>query len=127
MDPINSLSKLMEALRQRMSEAPARLNRQARGARSQPATPKRKTEKPPIDEIQRRVAERIKALNEESERDNKAVDVFLESVLAWEFGDELREDPGFHELVREVRDSMTQDPQINAKLKALVRELSALP
>lgn len=127
MDPIDSLSKLMEALRQRMSEKPARPDRQGRGERARQTITKRKTAKPSIGEIQRRVAERIKALNADGERDNKAVEIFLESVLAWEFGDELLEDPGFHELMRDVRDSMTQDPQLNAKLKALVRELSAAP
>jgi hypothetical protein len=51
--------------------------------------------------------------------------VFLESVLTWQFGDELLLDHGFEEMVAGVQEAPKAHAQTDVRLSQLLRELAA--
>jgi hypothetical protein len=48
------------------------------------------------------IVERIRALPEEERTSPKAARIFVETVIAWEFGEQLLQDPQFTDLSKEV-------------------------
>jgi len=57
----------------------------------------------------------------------KARRIFLESVLAWQFGDELLIDRGFAEVVSGVQEALRAHPQVDSRLAEVLRELLTTP
>ena len=66
------------------------------------------------------VAQRVHALNaDDPRRKQKAVRIFLESVLLYELGGQLVQDPSFADMVDTVQGQMRGDPQLDAALDQL--------
>ena len=61
-------------------------------------------------------------LEPEERHGPRAAQVFVESVLAWEFGDEVLDDPDFVELTRQVRAAMTDDPMLWRKVQSVLAD-----
>jgi hypothetical protein len=123
MDPINRLDQIMRVIGQQMSERAARLEA---GGKPLPAgTPLRLTRRPALTALKSKVQERLKALDpHDPRRPEKARRIFLESVLAWQFGTDLMLDRGFAEIVSGVQEALRADPQVDARLGELLRDLS---
>ena len=127
MDPVNRLNHLMEALRRQMAEKAQRFDQPGASGKSSDTAP---AAKPPgrmsVPELKRRVQDRIKAVGrEDRNRQNKAKRIFLESVLAWEFGEALLLDKNFDELLDRIEKSFAASPEMDAQFSQLVEELSA--
>jgi hypothetical protein len=123
-EPINRLDQILQVIGRQMSERAARLDG---GAKSLPATaPARPTRRPGLAALQSKVKQRLGALDpEDPRRADKARRVFLESVLAWQFGDALLLDRGFEEIVAGVQEALRAHPQVDARLARLLLDLSA--
>jgi hypothetical protein len=66
------------------------------------------------------VAQRVQALErDDPRRKQKAVRIFLESVLLYELGGQLVQDPTFADMVDAVQGQMRDDPQLGAALDQL--------
>jgi hypothetical protein len=66
------------------------------------------------------VAQRVHALDrDDPRRKNKAVRIFLESVLLYELGGQLVTDPTFADMVDAVQAWMQGDPQLAAAVDQL--------
>lgn len=75
----------------------------------------------PADDLAAAMARRIAAIDPaDPERRRKAFRVFLESLLLHEWGDQLLNDPGFHQLVDSVHAQMEGSPQ----LVSLIQEVA---
>ena len=66
------------------------------------------------------VAQRVRALDaDDPRRRHKAVRIFLESVLLYELGVQLVQDPVFADMVDAVQSQMQGDPQLATALDQL--------
>lgn len=129
MDPINRLNRLLEALRLRQQETASTGRAQRAGA----SAPRGETQRgghaptstrPDLDQLNRRIGERIRLLAPEDRRGTKAAQVFVDSVLAWEFGDELLRSESFSRYSREIQATMSSDPRLKARFQALLDALA---
>lgn len=64
---------------------------------------------------------------DDPQRGRKAFRVFLEAVLLSQFGEQLVNDPQFHQLVDSVRDALEADPQTNVMVHDAIDALLASP
>ena len=124
MDPVGGLSEIMRLLQRRLAEKKQQGERlePTCGQTSTPARPATPAAKASPEEIQRRIGERIRMLEPEERQGPRAAQVFVESVLAWEFGDEVLDDPDFAELARQVRTAMTADPMLWRKVQGVLAD-----
>ena len=122
MDPINNIGQIAEIIRRRMAEQTT-----ARpGSASAPETRTGALGGAPQNHLALRskVAQRVAALDPDDPRKReKAVRMFLESVLLTEFGDAVINDPAFYKVVQEVQMAMESDANVRLKLDALVHSL----
>jgi len=124
LDPINSLSQVLAILRRQMSERAAKLRAPSAGALP-PSPENAATTAEELQDIRRKVQERIRALDAGDERRHgKAVRIFLEGVFRREFGDSMLTDPAFYALIDDVQSAMESDPEVNQTLHQLVKELA---
>lgn len=122
MDPINRLNRLVESLRQQMAESSRRLESSPRAAVGE--TP-RGNARLSLPELRRQIQERIQAVegtNPEARR--RARRIFLESVLVWEFGDNLLADQRHQTLLDNIQAAIENDAELDKQFSALVGELS---
>jgi|SRR5215831_13534717 len=123
MDPVRGVSQVMEVLRRTMSENIETLRRAGRlppGQQTgvQPARPQSAAS------LRRKVVRRLGSISENDPAfQQKAVSLFVESVLLDQFGESLMNDPGFRELIDQVCATMTQDEAIASDLRTLIVEL----
>lgn len=123
MDPINRLDQIMRVIGQQMSERAARL--EAGGKPLPVAAPTRPRRRPALTVLKSKVQERLKALDPNDPRQpEKARRIFLESVLAWQFGNDLMVDRGFAEIVSGVQEALRAHPDVDARLGQLLRDLT---
>ncbi len=109
-----------------MSERAARL--EAGGKPLPVSTPTRLARRPALTVLKAKVQERLKALDPHDPRQpEKARRIFLESVLAWQFGDDLMVDRGFADVVSGVQEALRAHPQVDARLGQLLRDLTTPP
>lgn len=121
MEPVSNVGRLLESLRKQLVEKQGKnlgtSSRQRAG--SAPAGTRIG-----IGELQKGVASKLQALDPNDVRfQSKATRAFLESVLSWEFGEHLKQDPKFYALVDELQAAMVADSAVASDLAALVRQL----
>lgn len=125
MDPVNSLSQLMRTLRQQISAQAQKSKRsgskdshtQIENARQSTAT------RTSLEEVQARIQERVRQLGTDKDDSRLAAQIFVESILAWEFGEEALQDPRFQELSKDVQETMMSDPETWKKFRGLLQKL----
>lgn len=72
------------------------------------------------------VARRVQSIDpDDPNRHRKAFHVFLESVLLAEFGDNLINDAGFHQLVEDVHSQMEADADLASAIHAATTRMLA--
>ena len=70
------------------------------------------------------MARRIKAIDADDPRyRDKVTELFVESVLLAEFGQELINEPAFRDLARQVQSAMLADAELQASLTRLAAQL----
>ena len=123
MDPISRLNRLVETLRQQMAESAKRLDTAKPHAAE--AKPQSRSARLSVEELRRRIQERVKAIEPDNpDRGRRARRIFLESVLAWEFGDELLLDSRLDRLIDNIQQTFESDPEIDAQLSDVIASLS---
>ena len=74
--------------------------------------------------LQQRIVQRASAIDpSDPDRDSKGLKVLLEAVLLEAFGDELVEDPAFHELLARVHSSMVRSEALADPIRKAMAEL----
>lgn len=118
MDPIDSVSRAMQLLRQRLAAGKPSTNATAAGSAASANAglapgPLRTT-----------IAARLRALRPKDEGfQERAVEVFVEGVLLSEFGAEMTNDAQFRQLILGVARAMRAEPQTAAELDQLIQTL----
>jgi hypothetical protein len=122
MTEIDRLSGMMEVLRRQIAESARRLDgKSGKPARASTSAASGKTALP---EVKRQIRERIKALpKDDPERLKKAQRLFIESILAWEFGDALLMDSRFQDMLDRVQQGLAALPDAEKQFGALLSNL----
>ena len=125
MDSINRLNRMMEILRRQIAdsaqhlESPHKASSSTKLARSKPAA------QAPVEELRRRVTERLRTVDPgDPKREQKARRVFLESVLAWEFGDSLLQDRRIDDLLDNIQETLSASADVSRQLDELLAQLN---
>jgi hypothetical protein len=123
-DSIDGLSRIMQALQQRLEAqqprsrragSPAKSSGTAGGAGARPGAG--------IDQVKKQLGSRIRALDPVDRGGPAGMRIFVEAILTWEFGEQMLNDPRFDELSREVQSQLSADPAIGVRLKRLLERL----
>lgn len=110
MSSINPLDGLAEILRRRIANEAAAKGRKLGGTKETGGAAA--AQRPSPEALKQRLAEGIESIAlDDPERRKKALRVFVEGVLAWQFGDALLNDPRFAELAAEVQATLEKEPQ----------------
>jgi hypothetical protein len=81
-----------------------------------------------IEELRKRLGREMRNLDLKlPENRRQARIIFIESVIAWDFGDGLLNDPNFSLFVRDVEKSMSSDPKVAQALDQLLQQLQNTP
>ncbi len=122
MTSITTLDSTLAALRKTVAERAAAKKSAGVGQQKTDAVPTGKTEK--AQQVRQRIRNRLAGLDlSQPQQQEKAATVFLETVLANEFGAELLEDPVFHDLLAEVRNAMLADQATQKDFLTMLTEL----
>lgn len=123
MEPVGGSHPVLEALRRQLAENIERLRNSGRLApgAEEGAAGTDAARPAPLDEILRR---RLSAVDRRSaDWPRRARRVFVESVLASEFGDAILLDPGFGEMARTIDAALRDDALFSQQLDDLIAEL----
>ena len=77
------------------------------------------------DELKKNLSQKLKSIPKNTENKSRSKDVFLESVILWEFGEQLANDPLFAEIKSKVRQTIESNPETSEKLEKLIDQLSS--
>jgi len=125
LDAIGNISKIVEQLRLQMSERTARAGKSFAGQRFSPSSKTARPTESTFETLQAKIGERIRAIDlNDSHRKKKANRIFLESVLLFEFGNNLMDDPAFYLLVEDIQNLMESDEATSLQLDCLVEQLT---
>lgn len=70
--------------------------------------------------LKRKLLAQISAIDpQDPKREHKAATLFVENILVWQFGDQLRNDPSFATLVERVVETFENQPAIMKTLMEL--------
>ncbi len=118
MERVRGLNQIVEVLRNQASDKSSRARKQASNERAaQPG-------KFDVAQLERHISERIKSIDaDDPDRDLRAGQVFIGSVLGWEFGDELIQDNGFAEMIQEIHNMIESDPKLSKTFRHLIGQL----
>lgn len=123
MDSINGLTKIMQIIRRQFAEGSART-----GNSNKKKTPESKianTKSLTVKQLEQQIAAKIKTLDpKDIDYSSKAAAIFVESVLGWEFGDQLFHDAKFNTISHQIQKEILNTPQLLKKLNILSNQYS---
>lgn len=126
MDPVNQLSQIIQSLRQRLSKttvsqgtSPAH----ATDRQSPPVIDRRPLTRATVTELRDRIGTRIRQLPAEQRTSKLAAQVFVESVLVWEFGDDILQYKKFDRMSTDIQTAITSDVQAWARLQQFLQQV----
>lgn len=124
MNPVNSISSLLEVLRKRATDAV--FTRPLKGKGRAGITQQNPSDT--LESVRQQVLEALNGISpEEPSRQQKAMRVFVEKILLWRFGQELVADPAFRRLVDELAVEMLDEPVVREALEGLCDVKDELP
>jgi hypothetical protein len=93
------------------------------GATARRTTPPADTDRPAQGEsLQSKLVSRIASID--AGNASRMRDTFVETVLLWELGEQLAQDPDFGEMVMRVSQQLALDPAVSGRLQQLLLRLS---
>lgn len=123
MDPVGRLDQVLRLISRQMAERASRLDAGTAAPSQASATPP--SRRLALGALKERVRGRLRTIDPgDPRRQQKARRVFLESVLSWQFGDELLLDRGFEEMIRGVQEALQEHPRLERRLTQLLHDLA---
>ena len=121
MDPVNGLSQIMQILRKQFSEKPTKSKKSNTKPDTAETTDNLAHARINVEQLEVLISSRIKSLRiDDPDYQQKAIMIFVESVLTWEFGEKLLSDPGFTELTQKIYDAFQYNEALSNKFKSLL-------
>lgn len=76
-------------------------------------------------DLKRKLSARIASLQGQSDQSfEAAIRLFVEGILSFEFGDQLSQDPRFHEMLDGIVEFITKDPELRGQFQTLFAEMA---
>jgi hypothetical protein len=126
MDPISKLSKLLETIRaQQLSDS--RINSRKVSDSidlTQPGKSNNLNKKLTSQQLSKRIHDRINHLPTSERYGSKAIQVFVDSVLAWEFGEDLLQSDSFFKYSDKIRDVISNDENLSHEFELFLKEIA---
>ena len=123
MDPVGRLDQVLRLIGRQMAERASRLESGTVASYRAAATPP--SRRASLGALKEKVRGRLRGLDpDDPGRQQKARRVFLESVLSWQFGDELLLDRGFEEMIAGVQEALQAHPRLEQRLAQLLSDLA---
>lgn len=123
MDPVGRLDQVLRLIGRQMAERASRLESGTVASSRAAATPP--SRRASLGALKEKVRGRLRGLDpDDPGRQQKARRVFLESVLSWQFGDELLLDRGFEEMIAGVQEALQAHPRLEQRLAQLLSDLA---
>ena len=111
MDPINPLDQMTELLRKRIATEVSGKSTSVNKGKSTSVSDKAILGRISTGELNTKIVTQIKQIEpNDAQRNQKAMHIFLENILIWQFGDELLNDSDFSRLVSEVKEALEKVP-----------------
>jgi hypothetical protein len=125
---VDGIGGLLEVLRRRIGSQSQRLENSKRTGHKQDVGVLHGHARITAAELEAGIRNRIRDLNPEAEdyRDS-ATGIFLESVLLWEFGEDLSKDEDFADLMLKMKESFTSNKDLQENMDRLIRQFSSEP
>jgi hypothetical protein len=124
MDPINRLNSIMAVLQRQITETGRHARPSHKPASAHPPTVQPAA--PALQELKRKLQKRLRGINpDDSQKDRKSQRLFLESVIAWEFGEGLLQESRFDELIDNIQQALTSNPAVESQIRELMTDLTA--
>ena len=119
MDPLKPLTSLVRSLRasRKAAASQSQSQRPADGPAPDAVAPIAS-----IDALHSRLRPRLAALPAWDRA--RARELFVESILLTELGDDLARDPGFTELIHQVSRHLGNEPEVSARLDHVLQDLA---
>jgi len=123
MSKINGINGVIEVLRKKIGTTSTNQSRST--SKSPDNTSGNLSTRPRnTDELKKGISERIKDLKKDSsDFEQKATKIFLESVIAWELGEELVNDDKFDQMINDIYQSIVTNDELNNNFKLLINDL----
>ena len=117
MDKINGLNNIVAILRKQLG-SPAKSKSKSVDKRSNlDDTDASATSSLELEELEKRLLDRIKAVDpNDPDKAKKTSHIFVQTILTWELGEKLLDDPNFHELIERVSDLIQSDTGLRNSL-----------
>jgi hypothetical protein len=123
MDSVGRLNGVIEVLRRQIAENSQRMDKaegRTLGSQVRPTGPGAQA-RPNLAELKLRIQTRLRHIDPaDPDKAKKSQKVFLESVLAWEFGESLLLDRNFDEMLGEIQKSLASQPDVEKQLADLL-------
>jgi len=119
MDRISGLNQIIEVLRKNIGKSRSGTTESSKNKASDSQVETNSTSQLSIEELENRIIERVKSVDIDEKNGKTKAYIFIESVLAWEFGEDILNDPGFHDLVSRVAESIQSVEHVDKKLNQL--------
>lgn len=125
MDSVGRLNSIIEVLRRQIAESGRRMESTGNNTLgSKSRTSAGSMARPGLPELKLRLQARLRHLDPaDPDKARKSQKLFLESVLAWEFGDSLLLDRRFADLVEEIHQTLASYPDMEKQLTELLVNL----
>ena len=123
-DPTGGISQMMEILRRQLAQPDATKHAASPQLQKSGARPRASQSRDPR-KLERKIASRVRLLPIGSEKELRtAIRLFMEEVLLAEFGDELAQDPAFHEMVDGIARNATSDDKLSGEFRTLFKSMA---
>jgi hypothetical protein len=123
-DPVQGFNAIVQALRQRIASKQEKVSASKLSSnKSQTSQQKTTHAKAEIGELKAQIAKRLSAITPEQRRSKQGQRIFLESVLVWEFGDDITSDPAFAELAADIQNTIENEPGIKDRFAEMLEAL----
>ncbi|MDH5229506.1 MAG: hypothetical protein OEZ58_07730 [Gammaproteobacteria bacterium] len=118
---LSSINQVVEALRQQIAGKEKVDSRDGNTRISK----KRQTEKLSIEQLEQSIINRIKQIPADAvARDEQISQVFIGSILAWEFGDAFLQDAMFVDIMSDVMDMIASNDSLKKTFRDFIQSLS---
>jgi hypothetical protein len=122
MDRIKNINQIMEIVRTQVSGKSSDIrNKKAQTTQGSASS---KTGKISQSALKKKITDKLKAIDSEAPLSmQKSKEIFLESVILWEFGENLINDPGFPALIDKIRSTLDENEQTSRNFDRLIKQL----
>jgi len=125
MDHISRLNSIINSLRSQIEPLSGKTARKTDKKTDKSEPEETASSALSMNQLEQRIVERIKTIDPDADNpQRKAFFILVESILAWEFGEQLLKDPEFYEIINKVTDSIQDNTSLNKTISQFLTKIS---